>query len=81
MRLVRERNYSILKKRLLVLIKLYLSLQVPHLGCAFLLLIGGTHSFPILGQVRFQRLDVLVKAKRAHGPEQVIAIDGLALFL
>lgn len=39
---------------------------------------GATH-LPELGQVEAQRLQVLVKAQRGHAPQQVVAVDGLAL--
>ena len=31
-------------------------------------------------QVQLQGLEILLKAQSAHGPEQIVAIDGLALF-
>jgi len=39
---------------------------------------GGRHLSELV-QVDFQRLHILLKAQRAHGPEQVIAVDGFPL--
>lgn len=36
---------------------------------------------PILGEVNLERFDVLVKAEGGHGPEEIVSVDGLALFL
>lgn len=33
------------------------------------------------GEVDLERVDVLVEAQSAHGPQQVFAVDGLALLL
>lgn len=39
------------------------------------------HSSLTFGEVDLERVDVLVEAQRAHGPKQVLAVDGLALLL
>mmetsp|Transcript_12965 Transcript_12965/g.55332 ORF Transcript_12965/g.55332 Transcript_12965/m.55332 type:complete len:218 (+) Transcript_12965:1950-2603(+) len=49
---------------------------VPLLRVRRLLALG----LAILVQVHLERLDVLLESERAHGPQQVVAVDGLALF-
>lgn len=34
----------------------------------------------VLVEVQLQRLDVLLKAQRAHRPDEVVTIDGFPLF-
>lgn len=38
-------------------------------------------SLPVLGQVRLERLDVLVEAQGTHGPQYVVTIDRFPLLL
>lgn len=47
---------------------------------------GGVHAHvnPYLSellQVKLERLDIHIKTQRGHGEQDVLAVDGLALFL
>lgn len=47
----------------------------------FLVVLLHFDRLAVLLQIELERLDVAVEAERAHGPDDVVAVDGLALFL
>mmetsp|Transcript_340 Transcript_340/g.996 ORF Transcript_340/g.996 Transcript_340/m.996 type:complete len:267 (+) Transcript_340:261-1061(+) len=47
----------------------------------WLLRLVPPHGLPVLGEVQLERLNVLVKPEGRHGPQKIVPIDRLALFL
>jgi hypothetical protein len=59
----------------------FYSVPLGRLKSLILLARTRTDGFTVLGQINLERFHVLVKAQRAHGPQQVVPVDRLALFL